>query len=216
MFIAVVTLLVAPFNYRNRPAFFIYRAMARGLLFIGGVKIKSVKGLEKLNKDEAYLFLANHCSYVDIPILMSVIPNNVRFIYKKSMTMLPIFGWAMWAAKYVPIDRSNGREALKSLRRAARFMKQGLSIAIFPEGTRSLDGKTAEFKKGMTVIADEAKCKIVPVSISGTFKILPKNSLMINKGEVRVVFGQPVEFSKEKGFLKEIKEKIEEQITNNK
>jgi 1-acyl-sn-glycerol-3-phosphate acyltransferase len=139
---------------------------------------------------------------------MQAVPNNVRFIYKKSISIVPIFGWAMYLSGYIPIDRKNGRAALVSLRDAAKRIKKGYSVAIFPEGTRSDDGKTAEFKKGIFVLADEAKEKIVPISIIGTNKILPKKSLKFKPGRVKVIIDKPLEFRNDKNFLNEIRDRI--------
>lgn len=165
-------------------------------------------GIENLDPKEKYIFVSNHLSYYDIPILMQCIPNTLRFIYKKSLNKIPIFGWAMYLGKYVPIDRSDGRSALKSLGRAAQIMKKGISLSIFPEGTRSLDGNIGEFKKGIFVLADAAKEKIVPITIIGTNKILPKNRLRIVPGEARIIIHKPVEFKKDKNFIKEISDII--------
>ena len=123
------------------------------------------------------------------------------FVYKKSMTNIPIFGWAMYLAGYIPIDRKNARSAIVSLRKAAESMKKGISIVMFPEGTRTPDGEVKEFKKGMAMLASMSDSKVVPVSISGTFEILPRNSFKIKPGNVSVTVSSPVAYSKDKDFL---------------
>ena len=139
---------------------------------------------------------------------MLAVPNVLRFIYKKSISKIPIFGWAMYLAKYIPIDRTDARSAITSLRKAAKFMKRGISVSIFPEGTRSKNGKISDFKKGVFVLADEAKEKIVPVTIIGSFNIMKKGSRKINPGTVKVIFSKPLEFKNDKNFLHHIREII--------
>ncbi len=109
-----------------------------GILLIAGVKV-IVEGIEKLDADDNYIFISNHLSYFDIPILMLAIPNNVRFIYKDSLTKIPILGWGMYLGKYIPINRDNMRDAMKALKNASKKITNGISVAIFPEGTRSFD-----------------------------------------------------------------------------
>ena len=167
-----------------------------------------VVGKDKLNPDDKYIFVSNHQSYFDIPILMQAIPNVVRFVYKKQLTKLPIFGWGMYLGQYIPIDRTDARSALLSLKKAAIKVRKGISIALFPEGTRSPDGNIGDFKKGIFVLAEEAGVKIVPVTIKGSFNIMPKKTLRIKPGKVKVIFNEPLDFKKDKTFLQEIREKI--------
>lgn len=143
---------------------------------------------------------------------MLAIPNNVRFIYKDSLTKIPILGWGMYLGGYIPINRDNVREAMKALKKAAKKIVNGISVVIFPEGTRSDDGSLGEFKRGMFVLADEAKVPLIPTTIIGSNKILPRNKFGIKCGEVRVVFSKPVQYKKDKGFLEEIKNKIESKM----
>ncbi len=207
LIIAILTTIVSPIDTKGRIVHYLSKVFSKFILVVSGVKIK-MTGIENLDPNEKYIFVSNHLSYYDIPILMQCIPNTLRFIYKKSLNRIPIFGWAMYLGKYVPIDRSDARSALKSLRRAAQIMKKGISLSIFPEGTRSLDGNIGDFKKGIFVLADAAKEKIVPITIIGTNKILPKNRLRIVPGEARIIIHKPVEFKKDKNFIKEISDII--------
>jgi 1-acyl-sn-glycerol-3-phosphate acyltransferase len=179
--------------------------MCTGILFSAGIKVK-VRGKEKLNPDEVFLYLSNHQSYFDIPVLMKVLPGNVRFVYKKSMTKIPIFGWAMYLSGYIPIDRKNARNAIDSLKKAADAMKRGISIVMYPEGTRSADGEVKEFKKGMAMLAAISDCRVVPVSIHGTYDLLPRDSFKIKPGTVYVTIGSPVDYSKNPEYLNELRE----------
>jgi 1-acyl-sn-glycerol-3-phosphate acyltransferase len=207
LIIAILTIICSPFDPKGKIVHKLSKIFSRVILIIAGVKI-DVSGIEKLNPSEQYIIVSNHLSLFDIPILMQCIPNNLRFIYKKSLTNIPIFGWAMYLGKYIPIDRKDGRSALKSLRKAVSYINKGISVSIFPEGTRSKDGSLGKFKKGIFVIADEAMVKIVPVTIIGTNRLMSKNKLEINPGTAKVIIHNPIEFQKDKNFLNEIRGKI--------
>lgn len=174
---------------------------------IAGVKVET-EGRDKLDKDASYVFISNHASYFDIPILMCAIPNNVRFIYRDDLTKIPILGWGMFLGKYIPINRENVREAMKSLKKAAERIKLGISVVIFPEGTRSYDGKVGEFKRGMFVLADEAKVPVVPTAIIGSGNIMPRKGFKISSGKVKVVFSKPIDYSKDKALLENVRDVI--------
>jgi len=202
--IAILTILVSPFDRKGKVTHYLSKIFGGVILFIAGVKVIT-EGIELLDKNENYIFISNHASYFDIPILMKAIPNNVRFIYKDTLTKIPVLGWGMYLGGYIPINRDNVREAMKSLKTAAKKIEKGISVVIFPEGTRSEDGKPGEFKRGMFVLADEAKVSLVPVTITGSDKILPRNKFEIKSGTVKVVFNQPMEYRKDKNFLEEIR-----------
>ena len=206
--LSTLSILVTPLNFfKGIGTYYVYRAYARTLLFISGVKL-NVNFKTNIDRNKQYIVVSNHLSYLDIPVLMVALKNNIRFIYKKSLTKIPVFGWALYLGGYVPIDRSNARNAIESLKKAVQRMKSGFSITIFPEGTRSKTGVTGEFKKGIFMLADFADAEILPVSISGTNKVLPKDSFKINPGKVNVVINEPMTFKKDKDFLNEVRNKI--------
>ncbi len=167
------------------------RTWARSLLFAGGVRVQ-VDGLHRIDPNQAYVFAANHQSQFDIFVLLAHLPIQFRWLAKKELFSIPIFGPAMKGAGYISIDRSNRKAAFKSIDLAAARVREGTSIVIFPEGTRSLDGRLKSFKKGGFHLAIKAKRPIVPVSISGTFSILPKKGLRITPKKARVCIGDPV------------------------
>lgn len=202
--IAVLTILVSVFDRKGKITHYLSKLFGGGILFIAGVKVIT-EGRDLLASESNYIFISNHLSYFDIPILMKAIPNNVRFIYKDTLTKIPILGWGMYLGGYIPINRENVREAVKTLKKAALRIINGMSVVIFPEGTRSPDGVTGEFKRGMFVLADEAKVSLVPTTINGSEKILPKDKFKIRSGTVRVIFSRPLEYRKEKIFLDEIR-----------
>ena len=205
--IATGVIIFSPFDYRGKITFIFSKIFSKGILLIAGVRI-DIHGKELLDKKENYIFISNHQSYFDIPVLMQAVPNNLRFIYRSSLTRIPIFGWGMYLSGYIPINRENPREAIKSLRKASEKIKKGISVVVFPEGTRSSDGELGVFKRGMFVFAEEANVKLVPTSITGSNNILPRNKFNISSGKVNVVFNKPIEYSKDKNFVNEIKETI--------
>lgn len=205
--IATLVIIFSPFDYRGKITFIFSKIFSKGILLIAGVRV-SIYGKELLDKKENYIFISNHQSYFDIPVLMQAVPNNIRFIYRSSLTRIPIFGWGMYLSGYIPINRENPREAIKSLRKASEKIKKGISVVVFPEGTRSSDGELGVFKRGMFVFAEEANVKLVPTSITGSYNILQRNKFKICSGRVNVVFNKPIDYRKDKYFVNEIKETI--------
>ena len=141
----------------------------------------------------ASIYMANHQSQLDIPALILAMPTGFRIVAKRALLYVPIFGWALWLGGFTFIDRGDRPQAIRSLERAARKLRRGTSIVIFPEGTRSRDGRLLPFKKGGFVLALKAGVPIVPVSIRGGGAILPKGTLRLRPGRIEVVFGAPVE-----------------------
>lgn len=215
LFFPFLSILATPFNYKyGAGTNFLYRFFAASILFAAGADVEvKIKG--DIDKSKDYIIVSNHLSYLDIPVLMKSVPKNIRFVYKKSLTMIPVFGWALYLGGYIPIDRSNARSAIVSLKKAALKLKNRISIIMFPEGTRSTDGKTGEFKKGIFILADFAETDIIPVSIIGTDKIMPKFSMRMKPGKVKVIIGEPVKFVKDKKLLDEIRNIIVKNISNN-
>jgi 1-acyl-sn-glycerol-3-phosphate acyltransferase len=203
------------FNHNGIVSHITAKTFSKTMLAIAGVKLK-IEGIEKINKKEKYVFVSNHSSYFDIPILISAIPNNLRFIYKKSIAYVPFFGWSVYLGGYVPVDRSNARSGFEAIKKAADKIKnKGLSFIVFPEGTRSKDGNLGNFKRGAFLLASEAKEKIVPVTIIGSDKILPKKSFKIKSGVVKVIFGNPLDYKDNKNFLNEIRDTIYNNLEKN-
>ena len=214
--LSILSILLTPLNlYRGIGTFYVYRTFSKIILFVSGVKL-NVKINPNIDKNKEYILVSNHLSYLDIPILMRALPLNIRFIYKKSLSKIPFFGWSLFLGGYIPIDRKNARNALESLKKAARRVKDGISIAIFPEGTRSETGVTADFKKGIFMLAEYANLEIVPVTIINSNNILRKNSFKIYPGFVKVIIDNPIRFNKEKNLLKDIRSQIIANIENEK
>ncbi len=166
----------------------------RSILFVSRVKV-SVKNLSNIDPDRSYIYMSNHQSNFDIPVLLAYLPVQFRWLAKAELFNIPIFGYAMKRAGYISIDRSNRRSAIESLKKAAETIRSGVSVIIFPEGTRSRDGNIRQFKKGGFVLAVDAGVPVVPVIIHGTWPIMQKDSLRIRPGNVVLEIGEPIEAS---------------------
>lgn len=154
----------------------------------------TVEGLANVPRDRACIYMSNHQSHYDIPILYSVFPGTLRMVAKAELFRVPLWGRAMREAGFVRVTRSGDRaEAMAAMRECAEAVARGVNVWIAPEGTRSVDGRLGKFKKGGFILARDAGADIVPIAIDGSRDILPKNSKVIQRGaQVRLVFGAPV------------------------
>ena len=139
------------------------------------------------------IFLANHLSTLDIWVMAAALPVTTRFVSKRSVFWIPVLGQAMAVAGFIPIDRGDRGRAIQSLGRAADVVRGGASVILFPEGTRSRDGRLARFKRGAFHLALQAGVPVVPVAISGTFQVVRPRSIVVTPGPVRVTFGEPID-----------------------
>ena len=164
---------------------------AKIILRVCGIRVR-VGGLGNLNTDLPRIYMTNHQSFFDIFALLACLPVNFKFILKQELMNLPVFGSATRRAGYIGIERDDPRKAVKSMNQAAERIKSGASVLIFPEGTRSPDGRLGQFKKGGFSLAIKSGCDIVPVAISGSHRIAPKGSLRIKKGSFSLSIGKPI------------------------
>ena len=175
----------------------IYWGGVKGVMFFVravGVRVR-VKGTERIPKGVC-LFVANHTSSADAPAIVGAIPRRVAILLKDSLFKWPIVGQAFRSAHFIPVNRSARDSAIASVEKATEAMKAGQSFLIYPEGTRSPDGRLQEFKKGAVVMAIKAGVPIVPMVCSGAHRIMEKRSLVIRPGEIVVEFLEPMDTSK--------------------
>ena len=175
----------------------LYWAGLKGVLILVravGVKLL-VKGLERIPKGVC-LFAANHTSAADPPAIVGAIPRRVAILLKESLFKWPIVGAAFSSAHFIPVNRAARESALASVEKATEAIKAGQSFLIYPEGTRSPDGRLQEFRKGAVVMAIKAGVPIVPMVCSGAHRIMQKRSLVIRPGEIVVEFLEPIDASK--------------------
>jgi 1-acyl-sn-glycerol-3-phosphate acyltransferase len=166
--------------------------IARTGMRLGGIRVK-VLGSEHVDPTKTYLFMSNHTSNVDPPIVIPAIPMRTSVLAKKEVFRIPVLGYVMRLAKLVPVDRKNRDAAVDSMHRAAEVLQQGISMTVFPEGTRSFDGQLLPFKKGPFYLALEAGVPVVPMTIAGTHAIMPKRRLAIHPGIATVTIHPPID-----------------------
>jgi 1-acyl-sn-glycerol-3-phosphate acyltransferase len=157
-----------------------------------GVRVETV-GLDQLDPARTYIFMSNHTSNLDPPILIPLLPRRTSVMVKKELFSYPILGRAMRMGSLVPVDRGNRDAGIEAVKAAKQVVQQGLSMTIFVEGHRSFDGKLLPFKKGPFYMAMECNAPIAPVTIVGTHYAMPKKRFAIKPGVVRVMFHPPIE-----------------------
>jgi 1-acyl-sn-glycerol-3-phosphate acyltransferase len=145
-----------------------------------------------LDPEQPYIFVSNHQGYYDIPAAYATIRHPVRFIAKRSLVFVPFVGWFIYLGGHILIDRRNHQRSVRSLSRAAARVRRGTSLIVYPEGTRSTDGKIHAFKKGPFVLALEAQVPIVPVAVEGSYRVLRKRDVHIHPGVIRIRLGDPI------------------------
>jgi 1-acyl-sn-glycerol-3-phosphate acyltransferase len=159
-------------------------------LWLAGVSLE-IHGLDRIPSHRPVVFMANHQSNFDPPALLAIMPR-VLVLVKKEFFRVPILGRAMTAVGFIPVDRRNREHALQAVERGEQALKAGKPFLVYPEGTRSPDGRLQRFKKGVFVMAIQAGVSIVPISVSGSNKIMPKGKFVIRPGRVRITFHEPV------------------------
>ena len=166
-------------------------AMALGRLILG-LRL-DISGRETVDRKKPTIFMANHESFLDGPLLFLAIPQYVRVILKKEIFRIPVIGWAMNFAGFVPVDRKGSHSGRLSIARATRsIIERHYSYLIFPEGTRSLDGQMQPFRRGAFFLALNSQAPIVPITLEGSHELMPKGSSSAKKGTVRVVFHEAI------------------------
>jgi 1-acyl-sn-glycerol-3-phosphate acyltransferase len=188
---AVAALISRLFDSSGDTVLRLARWWSHTICALSGVKV-DVEGHLALDPSRSYVFMANHLSTIDIWALYVALPLPVRMIAKKQLATIPLFGWAMWAGRFIFIDRHNAISARRSIDRAKERIRAGASVLLFPEGTRSRDGQLQPFKKGGFHMAIDAGAPIVPVALHGTRELMPRGSLRVKPGPVRVTIGAPI------------------------
>ncbi|MBM2817143.1 MAG: 1-acyl-sn-glycerol-3-phosphate acyltransferase [Ignavibacteria bacterium] len=209
------------FIFRNKHLFFPFsRQWSKILLFITGVKVK-VNGQEILYVNETYIFITNHSSLFDIPIILGTLTNyNVAIIYKKELEKVPFFGIGLKASPFIPVVREDPRSSLTSIENAVESINKGISVLVFPEGTRSKDGKVGEFKRGAFLLASRSGMPIVPIAINGSWKIMPNKKLFFSGGVVDITIHSPIRFTlpldrnSEKKLMNDVYSSIKDSLEN--
>jgi len=184
--------LAATFSSTGNFAFNLSKLWAWALLIATRVRTRIV-GKEKIKKGQSYIIISNHQSQFDILALVTRLGIQFRWIIKKELLKIPLFGYALLASRNIFIDRSNTKGSIESINRGMKRLPKGTCIMVFAEGTRSPDGKIHPFKKGGFVLAIDYGLPILPITINGSRKVLPKGSVVFTSGEIEVIVGDPID-----------------------
>jgi len=159
---------------------------------LAGVRVHTV-GLDRLDPARTYIFMSNHTSNIDPPLLLPLIPRRTSVMAKKELFSYPLLGKTMRLGSLVPVDRGNRDAGISAVRAASEVIRQGINMTIYVEGKRSFDGKLLPFKKGPFYLAEETAVAVVPLTIVGTHYVMPKGRFSIKPGDVTIIFHDPIE-----------------------
>lgn len=209
-------LLAIPVLGRRRAFYTVGPMFARGMAWFCHIPF-TLQGWERLPEAiregrQSVIFMSNHESQMDPPVLVAALPIPAVFIAKKELQYVPFIGWAGWAAGVIFIDRGNRERAIRSIRDAAQQIRGGKNVVIFPEGTRSRSGQMLPFKKGGFALAIEADVPIVPMATVGGFRVLASGSLRIRPGRYKLLMGEPVhpaDHPDRDALMQEVRNRIE-------
>ncbi len=213
---ATLALLIGWIPPRGHLVFRVARWWSRGLLLASGVRTRTFFETE-LDRSASYVFMANHTSLFDIPVLIKTLPSQTRFLAKRSLFQIPVFGWALTLGGFINIDRKNLGTARDSFSAAIDRIDAGVSLLVFPEGTRSLEKGLLPFKRGGFLLALKSGLPIVPVGVAGSAAVQRKRSLAIRPGVVRVHYGRPIAVDRytvrqKNELMGEVRRRIEELV----
>jgi len=218
--LSLVAIITSFFSSTGNIVHKVGRLWAKSILWVTGINVQT-RGLEHFDPDKPFVFMCNHQSNFDILVLFSALPAQFRWIAKAELFKIPLFGQAMRGAGYISIERKDRKKAIQSLRKAAKRIRTGTSVMIFPEGTRSPDGNIGEFKKGGFVLAYDAGVPIIPIVLNGTWSIMSKDSLRIKPGNVTLSVLPAVkvtDYAKtdKAKLIEDVREKILKEFESNK
>lgn len=209
-FLFIIVLISLPFSKQGRAIHSIGAFWCRIVLMLSGIKVV-ILGLENLPRSGPVIIASNHQGIFDIPVLQGLLPLQFRWVSKESLFKIPVIGWTMTLAGYISIDRASTTKSLKSLKRAAERIKAGTSVLIFPEGTRGPDRKLLPFKRGLFMIGTQSGVPLVPISISGTSRIMKDHSVWIRPRTVELTVHKPIDTNgiDEKELMERTRDAIE-------
>lgn len=211
--LGLVAILSGVVTGRTTVVFRLGRLWSKAHLKVMGIA-PVYSGLEHAAGTAPRIFLANHLSALDIWVLAPQLPVTTRFVSKRSIFWIPVLGQAMAVAGFIAIDRQDRTSAIRSLSRATETIRRGASVILFPEGTRSRDGRLARFKRGAFHLALEAGVPVVPVAIAGTYQVVKPRSIIVRPGPVQVTFAPPIDVAVYADDLEGLLSKVRSEIAS--
>jgi 1-acyl-sn-glycerol-3-phosphate acyltransferase len=194
LILAIPIIIAGLLSRTGNLAFSISKIWAYTMLAVSFVRTE-IKNREKILPGTSYIIISNHQSLYDIIALVTALGIQYRWFIKKEVLKIPLFGYGLYASRNIFIDRSNTAKAIESINKGIDRLPKGVSVMVFAEGTRSPDGRIHEFKKGGFVTAVRRKIPILPVTVNGSRRVLPKGSLNWKPGKIQVVIGDPIDTS---------------------
>lgn len=204
-----------PFDRKGRTGHRYAQLWGQIALLANRVKVK-LEGMENL-QEGPYVFMSNHQGFYDVFALLGHLPFQFKWLVKKELFSIPFLGWTMAAVGYISVDREGTRETLEAMNQASQKIREGMSVVIFPEGSRSSDGSIQPFKKGGFTLAIKSGVPIVPIAISGTREIMPKDRLTASSGKIRIRVDHPIEtrnctLKDRRSLMEKVRETISENL----
>ncbi|MCL5035117.1 MAG: 1-acyl-sn-glycerol-3-phosphate acyltransferase [Bacteroidetes bacterium] len=215
--LAALYMVTFPFDSRNRVFSFVAYYWSRAVFTATGIKVRTV-GREKIDLSRAYVYVSNHASLFDIIAVVVGISRDIRFVSKKEVKRIPIFGLAVSRAN-IMVDRRSGLDGARSLKEAARRISLGESFILFAEGTRTKDGRLLPFKRGAFSLAIATGAPVVPLTIVGSYDIMPKGRLSVHGGTITLIVDSPIDVSEYQGrqgafaLMRRVRDIIEKNYT---
>ncbi|WP_188759470.1 lysophospholipid acyltransferase family protein [Edaphobacter acidisoli] len=190
-FFGAISLICGLWDKSGRQQHFIAHLWARTLLILSLSRVKVINR-EKLHLHETAVYASNHLSYMDTPVLFSHLPFQFRILAKQGLWKVPFIGWYLNRSGQVPVDQSSARNAVASLNRGVATLKHGLPLVIFPEGGRAHDGETKPFVSGAAYMAIKAQVPLIPITLIGTYELLPIHTYALNPRPLAIIIGDPI------------------------
>ena len=208
IFFSILGLLFGWLPPRGRWVHLMARAWSRCLLWAGGARLET-RFAAPLESDQPYIYMVNHQSLYDIPALLVALPGQTRFLAKRDLFKIPLFGWVLKVGGFISIDRGDRSRAGDAFADAIGELRAGASAVVFPEGTRSSDGKLLPFQRGGFLLALKSGLPIVPVGVHGSLEVRAKGSYRIRPGRITVSCGRPLQID---GYGVRDKAKLMEEV----
>jgi 1-acyl-sn-glycerol-3-phosphate acyltransferase len=180
--LSVLSIPAALIDRSGKTYLWVSRKWARSFLLLFGIRVR-ITGASNIKKGEHYVYVANHSSYTDIPLLLATVPDNIRLILRNSLTRIPIWGWALLVSPFLIIDRSSAVKSQRTLGKAIGKIRKGASVILFPEGTRTSTGDLQAFKRGAFHLAYDSGAPVLPVAIIGSYQIMSRHDKLPKWGQ---------------------------------
>jgi len=191
IFFGCISLICGLWDKSGRQQHFIAHIWARTLLVISLSPVTLINK-EKLHEHEVAVYASNHLSYYDTPVLFAKLPFQFRILAKQGLWKVPFIGWYLNRSGQVPVDQSSARSAIASLNRGVKTLKHGLPLVLFPEGGRAADGRTHPFLSGSAYMAIKAQVPLVPITLIGTYELLPIHTYHLHPRPIAIIIGDPI------------------------